>query len=382
MANGNLAYGLVCDTEKYFDREDRRIVNSAEGLADLLRAHGLDYTVDMVQLKNPLTDHPIPFFASIRRDTGAVLGAGLTDRYTPIQNRDGFAAIADIGALRDGVMFARGMTFDAGRVAVAQIDLGEMVIGEGRGGFQDRVRNRITWTNSHDGSGAAQIFVTPTRIVCANTLTAAMSYVIAKDKDGKEIKSRGRNWADKAGKFTIRHTKNADARLDEARAALQVIDGALVRTEKTYQALAYTKVTNDHIRAILADLFPTEDKTAERGAKTRQEAVEAIKFFYDAADGHRIDPNSGWNLYNAITHYNDHTSPVRIHGEDKSPRAQQEARAASTLTGAILDKNAKALKTIVQTLEIQDEIEKLLASVDVAAPARVSQVDSILEMVG
>lgn len=379
MANSNLAYGLQCDSEKYFSREDRRIVNNQEGLNDLLKAHGLDYAVEMQQLKHPATGDLIPYFASVRTDTGAVLGAGLTERYKPIQNRDGFATIADIGALRDGVMFARGMTFDAGRVAVAQIDLGEMTIGEGRGGFKDKVRHRITWTNSHDGSGAAQIFVTPTRIVCANTLTAAMSYVIAKDKDGKEIKTGSRKgWQETAGKFTIRHTKNSDKRLDEAREVLKVIDGALVRTEKTFQKLAYTKVTNDHIRAILENLFPTEDKTAERGGKTREEAVKAVKFFYESADGGRIDPNSGWNLYNAITHYNDHVSPVRIHGEDKSTSAQVEARAQSTFTGAILDKNAKALKTIVQTLEVQDEIEAMLAAVQLPT-AKDTSIASLLE---
>lgn len=377
MANGNLAYGLQCDSEKYFSREDRKVINSEKGLISLLKAHGLDYAVQMYQMRNPLTNQAIPYYASIRTDTDEVLGAGLTERYKPIQNRDGFAAIADLATLRDGVMFARGMTFDAGRVAVAQIDLGEMTIGEGRNGFQDKVRNRITWTNSHDGSGAAQIFVTPTRIVCANTLTAAMSYVVAKDAEGNAVKTGSRKgWQETAGKFTIRHTKNAQARLDEARAVLKVVDGALVRTEKTFQAMAFTKVTNDHIRAVLEKLFPTEDKTAERGGKTRAEAVQAVKHFYESADGGRIDPNSGWNLYNAITHYNDHVSPVRIHGADKGPRAQQEARLSSTFTGAILDKNAKALKTIVQTLEIEDQIEAMLSAVQMPAG---DSVDSLLE---
>lgn len=358
MANGNLAYGLVCDTEKYFDREDRKIIKNQEGLADLLRAHGLDYAVEMHKLRHPLRDEPIPYYASVRTDTGAVLGAGLTERYKPIQNRDGFALIADLAQERpDGVMFARGMTFDAGRVAVAQIDLGEMTIGEGRGGFVDKVRNRITWTNSHDGSGAAQVFVTPTRIVCANTLTAAMG---------------GNAWKSSAGKFTIRHTKNAQARLDEARKILKVIDGSLKRTETTFQKLAFTKVTNSHIREVLERLFPTEDKTAERGAKARTEAVEAVQHYIRSADGGKIDPESGWNFYNSINHYMVHNSPVRVHGEDKSDKARAQARQQSTLTGAIYDKNAKALATVVDVLGVQDEIDKILAQVETSQAAQLA----------
>lgn len=358
----NLAYGLSCKTEKYFNREDLKIIKNEAGLNAALKAHGLDYNVTAVQHMNARTGMPTKFYDMYRDDTNAILGAGLTARYHPIQNRDGFALIADLAQEKpDGVAFARGMTFDAGRVAVAQIDLGEMEIGEGRNGFKDTVRKRVTWTNSHDGSGAAQVFTSPVRIVCANTLTMAMK---GTGKNGK--------WNDGAGKFTIRHTETAKDRLNEAREIMRVIDGQLVRTEATFTTMAYTKVTNDHIRAILEDLFPTEGKTAERAGKAREEAVNHIKFFIDDADGHRIDPESAWNVYNAITRYNDHVSPVRVHGEDKSDKAQGHAREQSALVGAIGNKNGSALLSIVKNLEIQDDIEKLLSRVETSQAAQLA----------
>lgn len=348
---GNLAYGLECNTEKYFTRENLTVVNSQEGLRKALAAHGLLYRVEMHQMKNPLDGKDIPFFASVRMDTGKVLGAGLTDRYHPIQNEDGFSLIADLAAQNQGeTLFARGMTFDKGRVAVAQIDLGEMIIGDtGRAGFKDVVRKRVTWTNSHDGSGAAQIFTTPIRIVCANTLTAAM----------------GRT----ADAVKIRHSESAEDKMKEARKILKIVNGELTRAEVAYQVLAKTKITNEHIKDVLAGLFPTEGKSEKKGGKQAIEAVTAIQHFIKDADGGKIDPSTGWNTYNGITRYFDHHSPVRAHGEVKD---YAEARAASTLTGNILAKNSQALKLLVDRLEVGDEIDRILKGVETSQAAAIA----------
>lgn len=350
---GNLAYGLECDTEKYFSRENIQAINTPESLRQALGAHGLLYRVEMHQLTNPMDGRPIPYYASVRMDTGTVLGAGLTDRYHPIQNEDGFSLIADLAQENKGeTVFARGMTFNKGRVAVAQIDLGEMTIGDtGRRGFKDVVKKRVTWTNSHDGSGAAQIFTTPIRIVCANTLTAAMS----KSADGVKI----------------RHSESADDKMKEARKLLKIVNGQLTKAETAYNVLARTKISNDVIRDVLAELFPTEGKEATRGGKNALEAVTAINHFIKDADGGKIDPSTGWNAYNGITRYFDHHSPVRAHGAVKD---YTEARQASTLTGNILSKNSQALKLLVDRLEIGDEIDRLLKSVETSQAAQIAAI--------
>ncbi len=351
MANGNLAYGLACDSEKYFERESIQTVNSEDGLRVMMKEHGLDYTVEMHQMTNPVTGDGIPFFASVRTDTNAVLGAGMSDRYNAIQNTEGAAVLGDLsGIAKDGVTFARGMTFDAGRVAVMQLDLGEMVIGDtGRAGFKDVVKKRITWTNSHDGSGAAKIFTTPIRIVCANTLTAAMG----RAKDG----------------IAIRHTETAKDRLEDARKILKLVNNQLIRTEATYNALAAKKINNDHIREVLADLFPSE---AKEQSKAQAEAIAQVGHFLKNADGGRIDPESGWNLYNSITHYTDHKSPIRIH----NGRNLGEARFQSVIQGTIAEKNAKALSKIVKVLELDDDIAAILKTVETSQVAQLALLEA------
>src|SRR3546814_12260265 len=67
-------------------------------------------------------------------------------------------------------------------------------------GGTDRVDLNIAALNSHDGSSAFRILVTPVRVVCANTQSAAL-----------------RNHE---SSFSIRHTRNAKAAVQAARDAL------------------------------------------------------------------------------------------------------------------------------------------------------------------
>jgi phage/plasmid-like protein (TIGR03299 family) len=362
MNDGNLAYGLHCATEKYFDRADLQLIKGAGSIETILKTHGLDYQVIMVPHVNAFTGQPTTFFDTYRDDTKEILGAGLTERYHIIQNADNMAVIEDIAALYDGdVYFARGMTFDGGRVAVAQIDLGEMIIGEGRNGFKDKVRKYLTWTNAHDGSGAQHYFLSPTRIVCANTLTAALSATYK--KGGKR--------EDKITKFSIRHTATAKERMDAARSSLKVINGELTRTEHTYQVMAYTKMTTDQKREVFAQLFPTEDKDKRAANIAKEAASRAADLIRNADDG-RIDPDSAWGFYQGLTRYYDHESPIRLHGEKSGQVAQSIARTQSTLTGTIAEKNAKALSTLINVTEIHADITRLLERVETSQAAQLA----------
>lgn len=357
--NGNLAYGLNCNTEKYFDRADLDLIKGGTSIETILSKHGLNYNVVMVPHKNAFTGQDTDFFDTYRDDTQAILGAGLSDRYHVIQNRENMAALEDIAALYDGeVYFARGMTFDGGRVAVAQIDMGEMVIGEGRGGFKDTVKKYLTWTNSHDGSGSAHIFLSPVRIVCANTLTAALSSTYSKKKGKQDVIT----------KFSIRHTATAKERLEEARGTLKVINGELRRTETTYQTMAHTAMKNDLIHEVLADLFPTDGKDKKAAQNAAEAAKRAADFIRNADDG-RIDPNSAWGVYQGINRYFNHESPVRVHGGNGGIAGQNAARIQSTLTGAIAEKNARAMAKIIEVTEIEDDITRLLRQVETSPAA-------------
>lgn len=370
MTYGALAYGLEMNSEKYFGLNSTRYIKTPEDMNQALKDHRLDYQVESVQMKHPVTGEPIDYYATMRTDTGAILGAGLSERYEVIQNGDGFSMGADIGQQnKDGAIFARGMSFDKGRVAVVQFDLGEMTIGDtGRGGFQDVVRRRLTWTNSHDGTGAQHLFTTPIRIVCANTLTAA----IYKAKD----------------KISIRHTSNAPERMREAAKVLKVVDGMLKRTEDTYNALAATKVNRASFEEILNNLWPTDGQTGRALHNAKVSKLKVARYFQDA-DGGRIDPYTAWNAYNAVTRYNDHDTTVRadseIRGYHNRQAAREESRQESTLMGGIAKKNKRALEVLTEMFDINsilEETERRMKAAEMPnAPAQASTVDQILSMV-
>ena len=71
---------------------------------------------------------------------------------------------------------------------------------QGRDGFEDRTTFYLAALNSHDGSSAFKIIVTPVRIVCANTQRFAIDRAKAT--------------------FSIRHTNGARAAIQDARNAL------------------------------------------------------------------------------------------------------------------------------------------------------------------
>ncbi len=350
MIARDLAFGLEMDTEKYFDQETRQTLNTPEGIRNWLSDHGLNYEVQSIPSRNAFTGEEDGFFDVYRMDTQKRLGSGLSSRFTTIQNAESADLLGAFAGEAGGMVMARGMTFDEGRVAVAQIDLGEMIIGDtGRNGFKDAVKRRITWANAHDGSGRMKFFTTPTRIICANTLTRA----IRNAQDG----------------FAISHTKTADDRLRAAKRAYHLVGDNLIKTEHIFQALAKTRMTGDHMREFLFQLLPVEGKTEGQGGKNAKEQAENITRLWQDADGHRIDPDTAWNAYNAATKYFCHSGAVRVHDEATSSNA---ARAKSVLFGSIAEKNGRALQTLIEVMDMEDDITRLLKSVDNSQAAQLA----------
>lgn len=347
----SLAFGLEFNTEKYFTREDFATANDAHGVRAWMREHGLDYTVSTHNNPNRFTGEPTKFFDIYRDDTQQILGSGVTKRFVTIQNSESSEILCDFAKDANGnAIMARGMTFDGGRVAVAQMDLGAMTIGDtGRGGFKDEVRKFVTFANAHDGSGKMRVFTTPTRIVCANTLTHAISAA----HDG----------------FAISHTKSAEARLKEARKAFKIINKELIRAEAVYQELAKKTMTQDAISEFLLSVFPLDKADGKAAQQNAKDAIANVMRLINDADGGRIDPRTGWNVYNAANKYLVHSSPVRSHNK----RDDDEVRTQSVLMGSIAEKNGLALKNAIRYAEVDtDEIDRILMAVETSQAAQLA----------
>jgi phage/plasmid-like protein (TIGR03299 family) len=166
----------------------------------------------------------------------------------------------------------------------------------------------LLFKTSHDGSLAAVCKLTDVRVVCQNTLNAAL-----------------RNGGD--AEIKIRHTKTAQERLDMA---LRLIASgrktATALAEKMRQ-LAEKRVTKETMQDVLSRLFPHADN-GDMPTKTKNNIMDILNL-YESNDQNAFPEirGSAYNLLNACTEYADKYRTAK--GED-----QNEARAKSALFGS------------------------------------------------
>ena len=91
----------------------------------------------------------------------------VTDRYKVIQNSEAFAFTDEL--LGSGVRYeTAGSLADGKKVWLLARLPREYIIGG------ERISPYLVFSNTHDGSGAVRVAVTPVRVVCNNTLNLAL----------------------------------------------------------------------------------------------------------------------------------------------------------------------------------------------------------------
>jgi phage/plasmid-like protein (TIGR03299 family) len=210
-------------------------------------------------------------FATVRTDTNKLLGV-VGDRYEIVQNEElfefadalvdtGDAHYESAGSLRDNkVVF---LTMELERpVKVADVDF----------------KPFLNVTSSHDGSFAFRAGVSPTVIVCMNTLRLAI--------DGA------------AHEYTIKHTMNVADRIAQAREALRISFDYYDGFDAEIVKLIDTDVTNRKFESIMRDLFP--EGTTEIQGRNAQEKREAIRVVYKTDPSSAPWQGSAWGVLNAV----------------------------------------------------------------------------------
>lgn len=136
-------------------------------------------------------------YATIRTDTDDVLGVVGKD-YNIVQNIDAFSFFDSIIGGKDGVLYETAGALGNGERIFITAKLPDYI----RIGRDDCIEKYLFLTTSHDGCGSITAAFTPVRIVCANTLNAAM-----------------RNHSNS---IKIRHTASAKDRLKQAHQLLGI----------------------------------------------------------------------------------------------------------------------------------------------------------------
>lgn len=293
---------------------------------------GLDYDVAVRPCIDPFTNEDSDrHFMTYRTDTNYIFEMGLSSGFTPIQNRDALSIIKDMSGITE-LGLVRGGTWGGGAGVFAQISLGDFTVGGG----DDKIGKHLSVVNSHDGSRALNILITPYRFFCMNTIAAAIS-------DAKKKQDRF---------ITVCHTASAERKLEELVRTLKIADNAFVRTQEVYNKLAQTKINDEYVKEVMNKMFPAKPDMSKRGKTIWENTWQAVSARYHDADGGRTEVNTAWNLYNAVQ--------GTIQHDSRSTATKDR----SIIMGTIAERSAEALACVLETCSSEHIPNSVMSEID------------------
>jgi len=248
-------------------------------IEESIRLSGLDWRVETRPLFLGNGQQVHGHNAVVRADTSSVLGV-VSDRYRPLQNRDHFEWFRPFLESREVAFETCGaLKSDALVWVLAKINRPDADIVDG-----DRVAKYLLLSSSHDGSAATSVGFCPIRVVCWNTLSAAL--------------------ASNASKLLrVRHTQSQREALAAVRETVNLVDQTFEATAAQYRKLAQTGITYGELRQyvrLVLELPENEKAWSGRARNTLNDIVDL------AIRGRGNDGRTVWSAYNGVTHYITH----------------------------------------------------------------------------
>lgn len=234
--------------------------------------------------------------ANVRTSDGKPLGV-VAPSYTVVQNVDAFAfadAIVESGEAK----YETAGALRGGKVVFLSMEMPKHVKVAGDDGD---IKPYLLVANSHDGTMALRALVTMVRVVCANTLTAALGSHTA------EIR--------------LRHTSGFEGRVAEAQRTLGLTFQYLDEFEKLAGQMMLRKVTAQDVLRTLVQVFPMKDVNPlklnadelRRIILAQPDKVPAAKALamYEASPNLDNIRGTAYGLWNGIVEYIDYGTAYR-----------------------------------------------------------------------
>lgn len=215
-------------------------------------------------------------YATVRTDTGFPLGI-VSERYEVIQNIEAFDFIDSI--IGEGVADYEtvGALGNGGTVFITCKLREEMVINK------DQIDKYLLITMAHDGTASIVVMFTPIRVVCNNTLSAAL--------EGK------------SNKVTIRHTKNAKVKLEASKKILGIVDVESRLYTEAFGELFKRYVPDNKVRPLLEySLGLKRDEKGHLSTQANNMLIAAEKYYYKGIGQEGII-GTGYGLFNGVSGY-------------------------------------------------------------------------------
>ena len=261
------------------------MVQEAPTSEDALHMAELDWRVEQTPV---FTDSgiEIPGYKANRRDTdGTILGI-VSDRYKIVQNTEAFEFTdAIVGETENGVV-----TYETAGSLAGGKKIWLLAKMPTQKVLDDDIEPFMVFTNSHDGTGAIRIAMTPVRVVCQNTLNMALN-------------GAKRQWSTK-------HVGDMQSKLEEAKLCLQLANNYMVNLDEEADRLANAKLYHEQIEQILDEMFPVNAETTNRRMATIEQFKNNYWTAYNMPDIAKFE-DSAWKAVNAMSDVITHAAPRR-----------------------------------------------------------------------
>lgn len=259
-------------------------VQECKSMEQVLEASGLNYEVkkEAVFRQNPKTMEieAIPNrFVTTRMSDGYTYDV-VSDKYEVIQNREAFDFVNYMGDLE----YEKAGETNSGTIYIIG-KLPEVSI------LGDAFTPHVLFRNGFDGKTKITAAICPLRIVCQNQFNFAF-------KNAQNT-------------ITVRHVRNAEAKLEEARETLRLCADYMTELNKVAEHFAGMQISAKQMERVVNFLFPIPEDTAINAFKRKNLEDQRAAFI----NAHNADDNANfrgnaWGLINAYTDFITHKEPA------------------------------------------------------------------------
>lgn len=259
-----------------------RVVDALSAKEALIAA-GLNWNVVQEPIYTETEELIGGYKANVRDSDRKVLGV-VTDRYKVIQNEEAFAFTDEL--LGQGVRFETAGSLQDGKKVwmLAHMPHEYIISGE-------HISPYLLFSNTHDGSGAIKVALTPIRVVCNNTLNLALH--MAK-----------RTWS-------MIHTGDIKGKMEEAKNTLFMAERYMDSLGKEFEALRQKKMTDKQVMEYIEILLPVEEHATIQQRRNMEKLREDMRLrYFDALDLQDVGKNA-YRFINAVSDFATHAEPLR-----------------------------------------------------------------------
>jgi len=262
-----------------------QVVDGAMTAEEAIKLANLDYTVEKADVFMKTQDDTNVqvdgYYSTYRTDTNQYLGM-VRSRYEVVQNKDAFSFFDSIIDSGEAIFETAGALGNGERIFLSAKLPDDFVIGT------EKIEKYIMLTNSHNGTSSVVAGLTNIRVVCNNTLQAALN--------GLE------------NKVSISHIIGAKDKIKEAYKVMGIASKYNLQVEQMFNQMLDVKMSEGDLatyftKVLKPDYISIDGLTQKEMSTRLQNAVDmTLDFAYNHPTQKTVETTGTlWGAYNAIS---------------------------------------------------------------------------------